>query len=118
MKIKDINLTDISRFRAEQMGVAMVIVVLFHVALPRSDAFFGLRRMGNLGVDIFLFLSGMGLWILMDEDHRLHRSFLEKMERFLLAKARKGVPCVAGDSLFVLHPTLPWARTAHYGTMD
>lgn len=54
MKIKDINLTDISRFRAEQMGVAMVIVVLFHVALPRSDAFFGLRRMGNLGVDIFL----------------------------------------------------------------
>lgn len=62
MKTKDISLADISRFRAELMGVAMIIVVLFHVSLPRSDAFFGLRRMGNLGVDIFLFLSGMGLW--------------------------------------------------------
>ena len=26
-----------------------------HVALPREDAFFGLRRMGNVGVDMFLF---------------------------------------------------------------
>lgn len=44
------------------MGFAMIIIVLFHVALPRSDMFFGLRRTGNLGVDIFFFLSGMGLW--------------------------------------------------------
>lgn len=62
MKIKDIELVNISRFRAEQMGMAMLFVILFHVALPRSDAFFGLRRMGNLGVDMFLFLSGIGLW--------------------------------------------------------
>lgn len=62
MKIKDIELFNISRFRAEHMGVAMIIIMLFHVALPRTDDFYGLRRMGNLGVDIFLFLSGIGLW--------------------------------------------------------
>lgn len=62
MKIKDIELANISRFRAEHMGMAMLFVILFHVALPRGDAFFGLRRMGNLGVDMFLFLSGIGLW--------------------------------------------------------
>lgn len=62
MKIKDIELANISRYRGELMGAAMLMIILFHVSLPRSDMFFGLRRMGNVGVDIFLFLSGIGLW--------------------------------------------------------
>lgn len=56
------DLGRISRYRGELMGFAIIIVMLFHVGLPRSDAFYGLRRMGNLGVDIFFFLSGIGLW--------------------------------------------------------
>ena len=62
IKIKDIELANISRFRGELMGAAMLFIILFHVALPRSSAFFGLHRMGNVGVDVFLFLSGVGLW--------------------------------------------------------
>ena len=58
----DIEMSHISRFRAEHMGAAILMIILFHVALPRSSAFFGLRRVGNVGVDIFLFLSGIGLW--------------------------------------------------------
>ena len=49
-KIKDIELANISRFRGELMGAAMLFIILFHVALPREDAFYGLRRMGNVGV--------------------------------------------------------------------
>ena len=62
MRIPDIRLNDISRFRGEHMGVAIIIIVLFHVFVPRSSEFYCLKRMGNLGVDIFLFLSGVGLW--------------------------------------------------------
>ena len=62
MKIPDIELSNISRYRSEQMGAAMLFVILFHVALDRGDPFYGLRRCGNVGVDIFLFLSGVGLW--------------------------------------------------------
>ena len=62
MKIKNIELANISRYRGELMGIAMIFIFLFHVALPRSDMFFGLRRIGNIGVDMFLFLSGVGLW--------------------------------------------------------
>lgn len=62
MRIPDIELANISRFRGALMGIAMLIIILFHVDLARSDIFFGLRRMGNLGVDMFLFLSGVGLW--------------------------------------------------------
>lgn len=62
MRIKDIELENISRYRGELMGIAMLFIILFHVSLPRNDLFFGLRRMGNIGVDMFLFLSGIGLW--------------------------------------------------------
>lgn len=49
MKIPSIELGNISRFRAEQMGAAMLFVILFHVALDRGDPFYGLRRCGNVG---------------------------------------------------------------------
>ncbi len=68
LRYKDIDLGLFSRFRAAHMGFAMLIIILFHVALPRSDAFYGLRRMGNIGVDIFLFLSGIGLWFAWTKD--------------------------------------------------
>ena len=60
--MSDIRLENISRYRGELMGAAMLFVLLFHIPLARQDAFFGLRRCGNVGVDMFLFLSGMGLW--------------------------------------------------------
>ena len=62
MKLKEIQLADLSRYRGQLMGAAIVFIILFHVPLSRSDAFFGLRRCGNIGVDMFLFLSGIGLW--------------------------------------------------------
>ena len=60
--IPDIELSNISRFRGELMGDAMLFIILFHVGLDRGDLFYGLRRCGNVGVDMFLFLSGVGLW--------------------------------------------------------
>ena len=62
MKIREIELADVSRYRSELMGAAILFIILFHVPLARSDAFFGLRRCGNIGVDMFLFLSCIGLW--------------------------------------------------------
>lgn len=62
MKLKEIELAGISRYRGELMGAAILFIILFHVGLSRNDPFFGLRRMGNVGVDMFFFLSGIGLW--------------------------------------------------------
>lgn len=62
MKEKGIELANISKYRGELMGLAILFVMLFHISVPRTDAFFGLRRMGNIGVDMFFFLSGIGLW--------------------------------------------------------
>lgn len=81
MKINDIELFNISKYRGELMGAAMLFIILFHVSLPRNDLFFGLRRMGNIGVDIFLFLSGVGLWYAWMKNASLKRFFLRRYVR-------------------------------------
>lgn len=60
--MRPIEINSLSKYRSALMGVAMIIVMLFHVSLPRQHALYGLVRCGNLGVDMFLFLSGIGLW--------------------------------------------------------
>ena len=60
------------------MGFAIIIVMLFHVPLSRLDPFFGLRRMGNLGVDIFFFLSGIGLWYSWAKQQDWRRFYLNR----------------------------------------
>ena len=96
MKIKDIELANISRYRGELMGAAMLFVILFHVGLPREDTFFGLRRMGNIGVDIFLFLSGMGLWFSWTKhpslSHFFTRRFLRIYPTWLLLASLYYIP--------------------------
>lgn len=57
-----INLADLSRYRGELMGAAMLFIMAFHLPLSQHSDFYGLYRMGNIGVDMFLFLSGVGLW--------------------------------------------------------
>ena len=57
------NYSCLSSQRGRLMGAAMLMVVLFHVGGMRHDTFFYcLSRCGNVGVDMFLFLSGIGLW--------------------------------------------------------
>lgn len=60
--ISTIRFAELSEYRGELMGLAMIFVVLFHIGMPQSNFFYPLRRLGNVGVDMFLFVSGMGLW--------------------------------------------------------
>ena len=59
------NLSDLSTYRTQLMGIATLMIIIchanaYHVLLPISLA--SLLRWGNLGVDIFLFLSGIGAY--------------------------------------------------------
>lgn len=122
LNIKDIELANISRFRAQQMGVAMLIIILFHVGLPRFDPFFGLRRMGNIGVDIFLFLSGVGLWFSWMKTpsfrHFLMRRYLRVYPAWLLIACLYYIPRFHGGDWFawldlVLDITINWDFWLH-----
>ena len=55
----------LSKFRSELMGLACLWVMLHHNAFDWPNALESLKRFaiyGNLGVDIFLLLSGVGLY--------------------------------------------------------
>lgn len=61
-KMKKIEWSDFSKYRSALMGAAMLFVMFFHVTMPKSYMMYGVVRCGNIGVDMFLFLSGIGLW--------------------------------------------------------
>ncbi len=122
-----ISFANISHHRSELMGLAMIAIVLFHVNVPRLSPFYGLWRMGNMGVDVFLFLSGVGLWYALTSNTSLKRFFTRRylriyptwllvaslyyVPRFLQgAKGTKEMIDLAGDVLvnwdFWLHDEL------------
>ena len=81
MKIRQTDFSDLSRYRSELMGLAMIFVMLFHVWLPKSNPMYGLVRCGNVGVDMFLFLSGIGLWFSWTGNRSLPRFFRKRYIR-------------------------------------
>ena len=103
IKIKDIELTNISRYRGELMGMAMIFIILLHVSLPQSDMFFGLRRMGNIGVDMFFFLSGIGLWFSWTKNpsckHFFKRRYLRIYPTWLVMASLYYIPRFRGGDI-------------------
>lgn len=69
MQQKIDNLSALSKYRSELMGIAIIWIVLFHSNISAPDNFF-LRVLwylfvsfgGGIGVDIFFILSGFGLF--------------------------------------------------------
>lgn len=58
-----VSLNLLSEYRQELMGLAMLMVVFLHLAIPNLGMVIDfLHRNGGFGVDIFLLLSGMGLY--------------------------------------------------------
>ena len=59
------KLSDLSTFRTKLMGIAALMIIIchanaYHVLLP--GILVSIFRWGNIGVDIFFFLSGIGLF--------------------------------------------------------
>ena len=102
MKIPNIELANISRYRGELMGTAMLFIILFHVGLSRNDPFFGLHRCGNVGVDMFLFLSGVGLWFSWTKEpslkHFFSRRYIRIYPAWLIAACMYYIPRFNGHS--------------------
>jgi len=79
--MRPFDLDGISRYRDSLMGIAILLVMLFHIGTPPTDAFYGLRRLGNVGVDIFLFLSGMGLWFAWCRNNSFRTFYRHRLRR-------------------------------------
>lgn len=68
--MKTIDLNVLSKYRTEMMGLSAILILICHapgnnVLLP--SVLKSLFSLGGLGVDVFLFLSGLGIWYSLDK---------------------------------------------------
>ena len=65
------ELEKLSKYRTPLMGIAAIMIVLCHANLYDIQVNGIIRKMlsfGNVGVDIFLFLSGIGCYYSLDKN--------------------------------------------------
>ena len=67
------------------MGISMILVMMFHVASDQDMPFYNLLHLGNIGVDMFLFLSGIGLWFSWTKNSSLLKFYRRRLMRILPA---------------------------------
>ena len=67
---KSYNFYNISKHRTELMGLATIFIIIFHSSINVKDITIlqSLKNIGDFGVDIFLFLSGIGLYFSYTND--------------------------------------------------
>ncbi len=78
----------ISKYRSEIMGVSVLWIWLFHFYgdLPKMfpDPVVGFIKSGNVGVEIFLFVSGVGLFFSYQKERNLKAFFRKRYVRILV----------------------------------
>ena len=85
----------LSTFRSELMGLACLWVMLHHNFFDWPNALDSLRRFalyGNLGVDIFLLLSGVGLYYAWQKKPRLGDFYARRFVRLVVPYLLFAVP--------------------------
>lgn len=80
--MREFDLSLLSKYRSQLMGLAALMIIIchmpaHHVSMPGIIA--QIIAQGGLGVDIFLFLSGMGMWFsLKRHENKQWLSWLKK----------------------------------------
>lgn len=84
----------VSQYRNQLFGISILLIMLFHSGTfqsittnPTLVAYLPTNswiRTGSIGVDLFLFLSGMGLYFAMLRRPSLLRFYLKRLKRILI----------------------------------
>ena len=114
MKIKiltvfNVNLRLLSEYRTPLMGIAALMIILCHangygVAVPHAVR--SLLTLGNMGVDIFLFLSGIGCFYSLSKEPDTAKKKKKRFVRIFIPYALMQIPfwmykLVVGDFEFI-----------------
>lgn len=91
------NWSIVSKYRNELFGIATVLVMLTHSTSYVWNGAAGkillkIFNQGSMGVDIFLFLSGMGLYYSLKKDDNIKNFYLKRARRILIPYAVLAVP--------------------------
>lgn len=74
----------LSIYRNALMGIATLIVVFNHLAIPINNMCFNfIKSQCSFGVDIFFLVSGIGLFFSLEKDCRLYNYYVKRFVRIL-----------------------------------
>ena len=72
---------DISTYRSELMGWAILWIMMLHFTFTQIKPLGFLAQYGFAGVEIFMFVSGFGLYFSLDKDNNLFRFYKRRLLR-------------------------------------
>lgn len=75
------SLKDITTYRSELMGWSIVWIMMLHFTFTQIKPIGFIAQYGFAGVDIFLFLSGFGLFYSLDKDSQLCSFYKKRLLR-------------------------------------
>ena len=81
MSLFKINISDITDYRSELMGWSILWVMMLHFTFNQIKPLGFIAQYGFAGVDIFLFVSGFGLFHSLDKDNNLVRFYRKRLLR-------------------------------------
>ena len=102
MSIKELTqfrLQDLSLYRSELMGWSIVWIMMLHFTFTQISPLGFIAQYGFAGVEIFMFVSGLGLWFSLDKDSRLLPFYRKRLFRIFPTYFAIGI----FTSLFVFH---------------
>lgn len=76
-------LNSICRWRTELMGIAILWVVVFHSQIVLKEPLAALKTVGYGGVDIFLLLSGIGMYYSLQKKNELLLFYKKRIRRIM-----------------------------------
>lgn len=76
-----------STARVQIMGWAMLLILFFHSSFPITEAsgFYVIKGLCDIGVDIFLFVSGIGIWFSLSRSQSTKAYIKRRCRRILPA---------------------------------
>ncbi len=95
---RNYDLSSISRFRPFLIGIATLLVALYHSYMPfiGTDGnglhhflyliefdLYTIEKIGQIGVDIFLFLSAIGLYYSLQKNNDISSFYMRRLKRIL-----------------------------------
>lgn len=87
----------LSKYRKELFGISTImILILYGNSMQwavQMKFVYQIILQGNIGVDIFLFLSGIGLWFSFSKDQNIKEFYRKRVRRLLPSWICIAVPC-------------------------
>lgn len=75
----------LSKYRTKLMGLAMLLIMIFHTSIELSEIPFieSIKNIGDIGVDIFFLLSGMGLYFSYFKNNNKNHFYKNRIRRII-----------------------------------